>query len=157
MIKFFNKYRKIIFIVVIAIVLIMMAIVIKQFLYPDDLKSIYGSRLDGIEEVEITSNKKISVINEMKTDENVEDASINIKGKIIYIKLKGKEGLTIEKSKEILSNTLNKFSDKEKQFYDFEFFATNTHLKYYVIGSKSKMIENIVWTEYSEVDENEES
>jgi hypothetical protein len=157
MIKFFNKYRKIIFIVVIAIVLIMMAIVIKQFLYPDDLKSIYGSRLDGIEEVEITSNKKISVINEIKTDENVEDASINIKGKIIKIILKGKEGLTIEKSKEILSNTLNKFSDKEKQFYDFEFFATNTHLKYYVIGSKSKMIENIVWTEYSEVDENEES
>jgi hypothetical protein len=135
----------------------MMAIVIKQFLYPDDLKSLYGSRLDGIEEVEIASNKKISVINEIKTDENIEDASIDIKGKIINIIIKGKEGLTIEKSKEILSNALIKFSDKEKQFYDFEFFATNASLKYYVIGSKSKMIENIVWTEYSEVDKNEES
>jgi predicted nucleotidyltransferase len=154
--KFLNKYRKVMFIIVFVVILITMGVVVKQFLYPDDIESIYGSRLVGIEDVKITSDKKLTIINEIKTNENVESASINISGKIINILITAKEGLTIENAKTILSESLSSFSEEEIDFYDFGFFATNTSLKYYLIGSKSKMIENIVWTEYSEVEKNEE-
>ena len=52
--NFILKYRVIIVLVLLAIFLTFMFIAIKSYMYPKDVKSVYGNRLDGIEKVPIT-------------------------------------------------------------------------------------------------------
>jgi preprotein translocase subunit SecF len=154
MAKIIKKYRIPIVIFIVLIIIVCTILAFKSFLYPSDTKSVYGGRLDGIEEVKIDSNKKMSVVNEIKTNDEVETSSINVQGKIINIVIRGKDELTIEKAKEIVSNSMKKFSDEQKAFYDIQLFITGKD--YVLMGYKNKMTADIVWTETKEVEEDEE-
>lgn len=156
MIKFFKKYR--IYFVIFVLVFVMLSVVfsLKTFLYPDDLSSIYGNRLKGIEEVSINSDRKLSVVSLIKTNKEVDTSTIDIRGKIINIIIKGHDDLTVEKAQNILNEILAKFSKKEINYYDFQFFVTNDVLNYTLLGYKNKTTENTVWTQTSEVKKNEE-
>ena len=81
----------------------------------------YGNRLDGIKEVEIKSKTLKEVENKIKENEEVKDASVRIKGKIIYFDITYNKGTEKDKAKEIANNTLSEFSEEEKSFYDMEY------------------------------------
>lgn len=152
--KFFKKYK--IYLVIFILLLVLGGIVysLKTFLYPDDLKSVYGNRLNGIEDVKISADRISALTNQIKENEAIDTVKVEIKGKIINVIIGG--SLTIEESEELLNGTLESFSEEEIAYYDFQFFATNEELKYKLIGYKNKTTESTVWTEVSEVDENEE-
>ena len=52
----------------------------------------YGDRLNGIESVQITEDKTNEMVNLIKENELVDNASVSIKGKIIYITVSLKDG-----------------------------------------------------------------
>lgn len=137
--NFILKYRVIIVLVLLAIFLTFMFIAIKSYMYPTDAKSVYGSRLDGIEKVPITDDEIKKLVNKIKEDETVTDASISIKGKIvnIHIKVTNKDN-TKDKMKEKCNDILKEFSEEKIAFYDFEFFITNEDGNYKMIGYKNK-------------------
>lgn len=152
--KHIKKYRVIIIVLIVIALMLCTFFAFKSFLYPSDSKSVYGNRLDGIKDVPITSNKKMGVVNEIKTNAEVKTSSMNVQGTIINVIIRGKDSLAVDKAKEIVGNTMKKFSDKEKEAYDIQFFITGT--KYTLIGYKNKTTADVVWTEVSEVDGNEE-
>ena len=55
-----NKLTVITFIICVIFVIIVFAV--KLTFFPDEAKAIYGDRLDGIEEVEITSKQQDNII-----------------------------------------------------------------------------------------------
>lgn len=149
--KKFNKYRMYIVAFVFIVILIGLIFSVKAFLYPTDAKSVYGNRLNGIENVEITSAKQNTIIKNIKVNSVISDAKIQIKGKIINILITVTSDFSIDSSKELFNKILSEFSDKEIAFYDFQFFSSNDNLKYKLIGYKNKTTEEIIYSQVSEV------
>ena len=135
-------------------------VTMKAYLDPVDANAVYGNRLDGIENVTITDDKVNEVVNFIKEDNNINDTSIHIKGKIINIIIKvAKKDNTIDKMKEKSKEIIDKFSKEEIEFYDFQFFIKNEEGNYNLMGYKNKRNENISGSSdeiISEVDKNEE-
>lgn len=152
MIKKIERHRKYIVIFIILLLLLGIGYSLKAFLYPSNSKSVYGDRLDGIDAVEISKDRQNTMVEEIKKNTGVNSASIDIKGAIINFIIDGKEELTVDKAEALADSTLTPFSDKEVKFYDFQFFITNSKLKYTLLGYKNKATEKTVWTE---VDNNE--
>ncbi|MDD4624236.1 MAG: hypothetical protein PHX40_02575 [Bacilli bacterium] len=148
---FYKKYKVFIYIGLFLIMGIISFLFLKNFLYPDDYKSAYGSRLDGIENVTIDSTRKNEILSIYQGDENIQSINIDIKGKIINLIINANESLTIELAKENFLKSLENFKEDEKVFYDIQFFVKNEILKYTMIGYKNATSEVIVWSEYSEV------
>ena len=106
----------------------------------------YGDRLQGISKVKISSKEQSSVASFLKEKEEVVDASVHLKGKIIYIHIKMKDGVDLNKAKEISNESLGKFEDDEKSFYDFGYFLSEDKEGGYVVtGTKNSNSNAIVW------------
>ncbi len=80
----------------------------------------YGSRLNGIESVEISKEHKDEILSFINEQEIVEKSSINIKGKIIYVNVYLKSG-KVDNAQSLAVKILEKLSEDEKNFYDINF------------------------------------
>jgi len=158
---FILKFRLYILIGILVIFAVFVGITMKAYLDPEDETTVYGNRLDGIENVPITESFKKELIDFIKEDEDITDVIINVKGKIINIYIKvDKEENTIKDMQEKADEIIKKFSDKEIAFYDFQIFIKNVDANYNMIGYKNNDNETISWVsdeiEKSEVEVNEE-
>ena len=75
----------------------------------------YGNRLNGIESMEISDNEKDEIVNAIKESDKVDKATVNIKGKIIYVNvylLDGNRDLANSIAVKVL-NTLNEEKKEE--------------------------------------------
>lgn len=158
--NFILKNRIYIVLVLFVLFCVFVFVTMKAYLDPVNELAVYGNRLDGIEDVPITDDKKNGVTNFIKEDENVISASVTVQGKIVNISIKtSKKENTIDKMKEKVKLILEKFSNEEIAFYDFQFFIKNEDANYNLIGYKNKKNENVSWATdeiISEVDNNEE-
>ena len=106
----------------------------------------YGNRLKGISKVKITNKVKNETSSFLKEKEEVVDASVRVQGKIIYIHIKTKDGVSMDRAKEIANESLSKFDDDKKKYYDFGFFLYEDKEDGYVItGTKNSNSNDIVW------------
>ena len=158
--KFISKYKIYIVLAILFLFCLFLFITFYKYMNPSDLNTVYGSRLDGIENVVISDEKKDEIIKFIKDNEDVSSASIDIQGKIINISIKiGNKENTIDIMKEKCSLIVNKFSKEEIEFYDFQFFIKNEDANYNLIGYKNKKKEELSYSHdviVSEVEENEE-
>ena len=77
----------------------------------------YGNRLNGIESMEISDSEKDEIVNVIKESDKVDKATVNIKGKIIYVNvylLDGNRDLANSIAVKVL-NTLNE--EKKDPYY----------------------------------------
>lgn len=158
--KFILKNRIYIVLVLFVIFCAFVFVTMKAYLDPVDELAVYGNRLDGIEDVQITDERKDEVNKYIKEDENVLSSSVSTQGKIvnISIKVESKDN-TIDKMQEKGNLIIEKFSEEEIAFYDFQIFIKNEDANYNMIGYKNKKNENISWESdeiVSEVEDNEE-
>lgn len=98
------------------ILLIVMFAILSKILFSNG-DSVYGQRLKGITKLDKSITKDI--INTTKELENVEDIEIRTQGKIIYTTITFTEGTSLDKAKEIASETLTKYEEKITAEYDF--------------------------------------
>ena len=142
--NFIYKYRIVIALVFLLIIGVFGFITVKQYLYPDDKLTVYGNRLDGIDKVKITDEKKNEIIKMIKEKAGIKDAKIDIQGKIINVSITASEKEnTKEEMQKLCTEILLKFSSEEIKFYDFQFFIKNEDLNYNMIGYKNKISEEI--------------
>ena len=144
--KILNFMKKNIFLTIISlfilISLIIIAIVSFKFFINGNNK--YGNRLDGIEEVEITSEEKKEIASTIEENDNVNNAIVRIQGKIIYITIEYTEETSIDQAKEIANNSLENFSEDELNFYDVGYFLTSSgENKFNITGNKKAAKEGI--------------
>ena len=103
------------------LLLIIIGVILFQFLKEKN-SSKYGARLDGIEEVKISSKKITNIENTIKENEIVEKTNIRIQGKIVYISITYKTDTDIDNAKELANDVLGEFDEDELKFYDFSCF-----------------------------------
>ena len=134
--------------IIIACIGISAALLLKYFYYGNG-GSKYGDRLDGIELVTISDDKKNSVVEDIKQRKNVKDAKVEVSGKIIYIRIAFNAGADLDTSKAIAVKTLEQFSDEEKAFYDVHFTLVSEKNEvsdgFTIMGSKNVNGTNLIW------------
>ena len=106
----------------------------------------YGDRLKGIDKVKITEKFKKEVVSSLKEKDEVVDASVRVQGKIIYVHIVVKGDVSLDKAKEIANDSLGKFDDDEKKFYDFGYFLSQDKDGGFIAaGTKNSNSDHIVW------------
>lgn len=109
----------------------------------------YGNRLVGIENVKISDTHKNDIINQIKKDKKVDKATINIKGKIIYINIYLNDG-KYEDAQNIAIKSLEALTVDEKDYYDINFTFAKTKKEensiFPVMGYKKCDATIISWT-----------
>ncbi len=126
-----------------AVIIILFYIFFSLFIGGNDP---YGDRLKGIKNVTITEKVKKDAASFLKEKDEVVDASVRVQGKIIYIHIKVKGDVSLDRTKEIANESLGKFDDKKKKYYDFGFFLSQDKDDgFIVMGTKNAKGDNIVW------------
>ena len=84
---------------------------------------------------------------EVKNTDLVTDVSIRLQGKIVYTTIVLKDDTSVDKAKEIASNTLDNYSKEELSFYDFSFFLEwkGEEKDTVITGNKHHNLEAITW------------
>ena len=129
--------------------LLLIAAAFLMFFVDQTKTDVYGNRLNGIENVEISKTHKDEVISFITEQEIVDKANINIKGKIIYINVYLKSG-KVDDAQSLAVKILEKFSEDEKNFYDinytFALTTTEEESPFPIMGYKKSDKTIITWT-----------
>ena len=126
------------------ILIIIMSVFLFSFFVGGNDK--YGTRLDGIEKVQITKKDKDNINSKLEEKEEVITSSTRVQGKIIYVNIKFKEGTKLEKAKEIADITLKHIDEKKLKFYDLGYFLTSEGEEgFNVTGTKNSKLDKISW------------
>jgi hypothetical protein len=110
---------------------------------------LYGDRLQGIDDVKITSDEQKNVKDLLLQTAGIKKVNTNVQGKIFYVVIYVDETITVDNVKAACNSSLEKLTSEEKGFYDISFLidyekeseATN----FPISGSKSKNSNSIVW------------
>ncbi len=123
-------------------------------------KSSYGERLEGIKEVNITDDVKNNFLNSMKSDELINDVSFKVQGKIIYVTLNFKEGVTLVEAQSKALASLMNFEQKYQDFYDFHYTLkgekSESNEGFLIMGAKNVNGSGLVWNNNTEVKKDSE-
>lgn len=146
--KFIRKNKFTIIAIGIFLILVFLAFQIKNIFFPAAGNAIYGTRLNGMEEVEITSSKKDKIKNALAEDEIVSSSKVEVAGKIIQVIVTVKDDATLEASKNLGGKVLNNITKEEKKFYDIQLFIKKevTAQDFPIIGYKHHAKEGFSWT-----------
>jgi len=141
------KARKIILIIFILILLLGVGYLFKDFILPAETGPIFGNRLKGIEEVEITTDELDQFEEYFSSEEVIASSKASIMGKIIK-NIIIVETDDIEFLKEKMTASLELFDEDELNYYDFEFILDHVSVSegFPLIGYKNKKSEMISFT-----------
>lgn len=114
----------------------------------DSKKDEYGNRLDGIESVKISDDTISKLESELGALEEIEKVKYRLQGRLIYISLKVKDGVSTDTAREISTRILDYFDEEEKAYYDIQIIVSSVNKEsegYPFMGYKHKTEESIVW------------
>ncbi|MBR1416194.1 MAG: hypothetical protein IJ572_00045 [Bacilli bacterium] len=159
--KYLKENKTLLILMLIAAFCIVISVVLLfKYFYFGNGGTKFGSRLDGIENVEIKDDKKSNIESTISASELVESSKITITGKRIDIRIVFLENATLTEAEGIALKSLDNFSDEEKAFYDFEFTlkqqATEKTEGFLIMGAKNVNGSNLVWNNNNSTSSSEE-
>lgn len=143
--------EKILIVLGLILVVCMIAIlsVTISFFFGGD-KSIYGNRLDKIDEYPITEEFKKEYIASLENDKNVESVVFDNQRRIIYIKIIFKEDTPLVDAQSKAASTLTSFSEELLSYYDIQFIITASSSEnskgFKLTGAKNASGSGLVWS-----------
>ncbi|MBQ8192966.1 MAG: hypothetical protein IJZ46_02730 [Bacilli bacterium] len=146
-IKWMKKNIGLTIILSLTLILLIILTVILIKLLAGGSSNTYGNRLEGIEEVKISNETYEGVKTELSETELVEESTIRLQGKIVYTTIVLNSDVTVDKAKELASNTLDNYSEAELSFYDFSFFLKwkGEEEDKVLTGNKHHSLSEIAW------------
>ena len=145
--KWINKNKGLAILLLLTIIFVIILLIIFIELLIGGSSNKYGNRLDGIDKVKISNETYESVKKEVEDTELVEKVETRLQGKIVYTTIELKDGITVEKAKEIAVNTLDNYSEEELKYYDFSFFLKwkGEEKDTVITGNKHHNLDSITW------------
>ena len=112
----------------------------------DENQAIYGTRLDGIDKVKVSSEQKKKV--ETKLSESTKKVEVKVSGKIVNTTITTNDDTSLDDAKKLADSVLEEFTDAQKKFFDFQFFIKNdkNEKQFPIIGYKQHARSNVSWT-----------
>lgn len=152
MLDYINRHKGLSVLVGLSLILFIIMLIIFISLFLGNGENKYGNRLEGIEEVKLTSSFLNEVEKKIKEDESVIDANVRLQGKIVYIVFEVTSDISNDTAKIMASNTLENFSEEELSFYDFSYLVKWTNIVEEkeeikaIAGTKHHAKESITWS-----------
>jgi len=144
--KYIKKNVSTIIVIVVAILVLIGILFIKNTFFAGETTAIYGNRLEGQSKVKISDATKKKVKD--KLSESSKSVKIRIAGRIIYITVNAKDEMTLEAAKGLGPSVLEEFSDAEKAYYDIQLLIENdaNTTQFPIIGYKHHTKTSFSWT-----------
>lgn len=121
--KDFIKKNKFTLIAVgIFLIILILLIQIKNIFFPSSGRAEYGDRLEGIEEVEITTSKQQKIVKSLEDDSAIKKATIRINGRTIETIITVNDDVSVDTAKSFADKSIESLTDKEKKYYDIQVF-----------------------------------
>ena len=140
-----KKQKRMILIGIIVVVVILGLLFLKSLFFVKQDR-VYGNRLDGIEDVEVSE----SVMNEMasvfKDVEGVKSTDARENGKIINLLIDVEDTTDFNKLKEASNEVYKKLDKDQRKFYDVQVFFFGGGDKFPIIGYLHKGGTEFVWS-----------
>ncbi len=152
-----NRVLFVLGLIIIICFLIIIGVFIKYFFGTS--KSSYGDRLEGIEEVLVTDSIKNDYITKMNEDELINETTLEVKGKIIYIHITFNPAATLVEAQSKALASLSLFTDDYLDFYDIHFTLESNENEpteeFLLMGSHNKNGSGLIWNNNTEFESND--
>ena len=141
-----NKRTTIVFIL--CVIFVILVFVVKLVFFPAEATAIYGDRLDGIEEVEITSDQEKEITDGLKDNESVKDASTDIRGRLLNVIITVNDDVTLDTAKGLTSIVTEPLEADQISYYDIQVFINkdNDDASFPIIGYKHQNKDGFTFT-----------
>lgn len=148
--KFIKNHKLLILLGILLLLFLVFCVKIVLTFTRSDEVVLYGNRLDGAPTETIDKNKMSKKITE-KIESDATKAEVRVQGRIINIIITLKDDTSRDKGKELAKNAIDEFSDKEKEYYDFQVFVNRTSERddsnqFPFVGYKHHTKQDINWT-----------
>jgi len=157
--RFYKEHRVFTILMAIVIVSVIVIATVLFQLFGANGKGKYGSRLDGIDEVPITEERQDEYRDKLVENGKIKTASIDITGRIIYVKIYFEADVDLVEAEGIALKSLEDFSEDELKFYDFQFTlqedASNNSEGFLIEGSHNKNGNGLLWNNNRKVEKQE--
>lgn len=154
-----NSVLFVLLFILIACLIAISVVVVTYFV--GDSSSKYGDRLEGIEDYPFDEDMQNEIISKIKENEIVEDVTMRVSGKSIYVMITFVPETTLVEGQSIALSSLDYFSEETLSFYDLEYMieaeATEETEGFQIIGAKNVSgTGGIVWNNNTEFETEEE-
>lgn len=140
-VEFIKKHCFLVISLTILLVVTIVGIVVTKNLFFSSKGDVFGNRLDGIEEHQVTDSDISKIKNDLGSLEQISSIENNIVGKRINFIIKVKSEVDVITSKGYADKILENLSDDITKFYDIQVMITNEdeeNQNYPIIGYKHK-------------------
>ena len=141
-----NKVTVVAFIICVIFVILVFAL--KLTFFPNEGTAIYGDRLDGIEEVEITDKQQEDIIKSLEEKDEVKNADTDIKGRTLNVLITVNDDVELDPAKALTSSVIDNLKKDQTSFYDIQVFISkdNDDTRFPIIGYKHQNKDGFSWT-----------
>ncbi len=146
--SFIRKNKFVIIAIAVFLILVIIAFQVVNMFFPEEGKALYGDRLEGIEEVELSDKKLSSMSSAIEDDAAVKEASVSVAGKIVEVIITVQDDTTVDTAKGLNAIVLEQLDDDEKGFYDIQIFVKKDTdaADFPIIGYKHHAKDSFSWT-----------
>ena len=141
-----NKVTVVAFIICVIFVILVFAV--KLTFFPNEGTAIYGDRLDGIEEVEITDKQQEDIIKSLEDKDEVKKVSCDIKGRTLNVLITVNDDVELDSAKALTSSITDNLEEDQTSYYDIQVFISkdNDDTRFPIIGYKHQNKDGFSWT-----------
>ena len=141
-----NKVTAVAFIICVIFVILVFAI--KLTFFPNEGTAIYGDRLDGIEEVEITDDEQDKIVSSLEGKDEVKKVETDIKGRTLNVLITVNDDVELDPAKALTSSITDTLDKDQLGFYDIQVFISkdNDDARFPIIGYKHQDKDEFSWT-----------
>ena len=141
-----NKVTVVAFIICVIFVILVFAV--KLTFFPNEGTAIYGDRLDGIEEVEITDKQQEDIIKSLEDKDEVKKVSCDIKGRTLNVLITVNDDVELDPAKALTSSITDNLEENQTSYYDIQVFISkdNDDTRFPIIGYKHQNKDGFSWT-----------
>ena len=141
-----NKVAVVAFIICVIFVILVFAV--KLTFFPNEGTAIYGDRLDGIEEVEITDKQQEDIIKSLEDKDEVKKVSCDIKGRTLNVLITVNDDVELDPAKALTSSITENLEEDQTSYYDIQVFISkdNDDTRFPIIGYKHQNKDGFSWT-----------
>lgn len=146
--SFIRKNKFVIIAIGVFFILVVLVFQIATMFFPEEGTALYGDRLDGIEEVELSNSKLTKIESNLKSDGAVKEADVSVAGKIVEVIITVQDDTSVDTAKALNTKVLDSLSNKEKKFYDIQIFVKKDSeaTDFPIIGYKHHAKDTFSWT-----------
>ncbi|MDD6878861.1 MAG: hypothetical protein PUD59_01340 [bacterium] len=158
--EFIKKNKITVFVIILFIVITIGLYFAYGLFFSNSGKPVYGDRLDGIEEVEISSDLMSKMETSIKENKNVKETSTNVSGRTLNIIITVLDELSINEAKKIGESSYKELSEQQIKYYSIQIFIkkdSEEQNNFPIIGYKQKESTSISWTKDRKVETKNES